>query len=378
MLGQIKNFIIGLGLMGSLQTFSVHIPLFQQFRQLESSLPHVQLGQWPTPVARLQNLGKYLNLNLFIKREDFCSEKFSGNKVRKLEFLFADIIKKNNKTVICYGGVASNNVTATSVYAHQLGLDCIALLMHQPIVENLKRNLALDTYYGCKFFLCPAGRELTAPELQSFLREHHLDEDPYVIPMGSSNKIGIIGWVNAVFELKQQISQGLIPEPDYIYVSFGSMGTVAGIALGIKAAGLKTKVKPIQVTDPQKYTPEKLCAMITQTNDYLHDLDASFPQFLWDSKDFDINTAFFGGEFGRATPEGDAAQKLMRALENIILDQSYTAKVMAGLFHDVQSGKLKPTDTILYWHTYCSDEFTDIVNQVDINQLPAEFQKYLQ
>jgi 1-aminocyclopropane-1-carboxylate deaminase/D-cysteine desulfhydrase-like pyridoxal-dependent ACC family enzyme len=371
------QYVLGLGLMGAFYSYSADIPLFEQFPQLKNALPYVKLGNWPTPVAQLHNLGKYLNINLYIKREDLCAQKFSGNKVRKLEFLLADAINHHKKSVICYGGVASNNVTATAVYCQQLGLDCIALLMHQPIVANLKRNLALDYYYGCKFFLCPQKRELAPDELQIFLRSHDLDEQPYIIPMGSSNKVGIIGWVNAVFELKQQIDQGLIPEPDYMYVSFGSMGTVAGILLGIKAAGLQTKVRAIQVTDPKKYTPEKLAAMIETTNDYLHAKDPAFAQFSWNVQDFSVNTNFFGGEFGRATPEGNVAEKLMFELENIILDESYTAKVIAALIHDAQAGMFKPTDTILYWHTYCSDEFTDILQRVDINQLPAEFQQYL-
>ena len=378
MLGRIKYLIVGLGIMGSTRTALADLPLFQQYPLLQQSLPRVQLGQWPTPIEKLHHFGKYLNSNqLFIKREDYCGKSFSGNKVRKLEFLLADVIKQNKKSVICYGGVASNNVTATAIYAKQLGLECVAFLMDQLPAANLQRNLILDYYYGCKFFLCPYNRELTSQELQNFLHEHNLDEQPYVIPMGSSNKIGIIGWVNAVFELKNQIEQGIMPEPDYMYVSFGSMGTVAGILLGIKAAGLKTKVKPIQVTDPKKYTPEKLCIMIQQSNDLLHEIDPTFPLFTWNSQDIQIITNFFGSEFACHTPEADHAQKLLWDLEHIVVDESYTAKVIAGLLHDCKNGNIQPDDVVLYWHTYCAHDFTEIVTQVAMHQLPVEFQKYL-
>lgn len=377
MLGRIKLYMMGLGIMGSLQT-NAEIQLFKEYPTFKNSLAHTQLGIWPTPIEKLNNFGNYLNLqNLFIKREDVCAKLFSGNKVRKLEFLLADVVKNNFKTVICYGGVASNNVTATAIFANQLGLDCIALLMDQPLVANLKRNLMLDQYYGCKIFLCPQNRELAPDELQEFLKNNNLDLDPYVIPMGSSNKLGVIGWVNAVFELKAQIEQGLMPEPDYIYISYGSMGTTAGIMLGIKAAGLKTKVKPIQVADPKKYTLEKLCTMIQQTNDFLHEIEPTFPRFSWKPEEIEVITAFYGHGFGIATPQGNHAEKLLLELEKIVLDESYTAKTIAALMHDAKNGTIKPSDVVLYWHTYCSDEFNEILEKVDLRDLPKEFQKYL-
>lgn len=83
MLGRFKKSILGLGIMGAFHISSADIPLLQEFPQLKNSLPYVQLGQWPTPVGKLHNLGNYLNLNLYIKREDLCAQKFGGNKVRK-------------------------------------------------------------------------------------------------------------------------------------------------------------------------------------------------------------------------------------------------------------------------------------------------------
>src|SRR3989442_304956 len=60
----------------------------------------------------------------------------------------------------------------------------------------------------------------------------------YVIPFGGTSTIGTAAYVNAAFELKQQISDGLMPELDYIYVALATMGTAAGLALGLKVARL--------------------------------------------------------------------------------------------------------------------------------------------
>ena len=65
---------------------------------------------------------------------------------------------------------------------------------------------------------------------------------PMTIPLGGSSPLGTIGYINAAFELKEQIMRGEIPEPDFIYVAAGTCGTAAGLIIGLKAAQLKTKV----------------------------------------------------------------------------------------------------------------------------------------
>ena len=377
-MGPVNNLLLGVTIMGLTHTFCAESTLFDTYPALRSSIAYVCLGQFPTPIARLQTAQKYVGLSqLYIKREDLSGTLFGGNKIRKLEFLLADALQKNYKTVLAYGGIASNNVTSVAAYANQIGLKSIALLMDQPITRNLKRNLLLDQYYGCTLFACPHDRELTADELRAFIKEHGLDPNPYIIPMGGSNKIGIIGWVNAAFELKEQIEQGIIAEPDYIYITLGSLGTTAGLLLGLKAAGLKTHVKAIQVTNPEKYNKNKLCNLIKETNQLLHDADPSFALFEWNEQEFDINTHYLGTGYACKTLEGELARAFFMNLEDVILDETYTAKTVAALINDCRSGVIKPNDVVLYWHTYCADEFSEIVEGIDISQLPKELQKYL-
>ncbi len=46
--------------------------------------------------------------------------------------------------------------------------------------------------------------------------------------------MGTIGYVNAGLELKAQIDEGLLPEPDKIYVPMGTMGTAVGLLILLK------------------------------------------------------------------------------------------------------------------------------------------------
>ena len=50
----------------------------------------ISLGIFPTPVQKLENISRLLNVNVFIKRDDLTGLGLGGNKVRKLEYLLAD------------------------------------------------------------------------------------------------------------------------------------------------------------------------------------------------------------------------------------------------------------------------------------------------
>ena len=58
---------------------------------------------------------------------------------------------------------------------------------------------------------------------------------PYLSRISSANisPLGITGFVNAAMELKAQIDEGLLPEPDYLYAALGSTGTVVRPRVGI-------------------------------------------------------------------------------------------------------------------------------------------------
>lgn len=358
--------------------------LFQHYPHLSSKIPYVRLGNWPTRVTKLEALSEQLNAQIYLKDEGDCGSLdqngfslFGGNKVRKLEFLLAEAIAKGYSSVLTYGDYASNHVAATSCYAQKLGLQAIGILFKQNPTENMRRNLLLDLFYGARIFESPLPRILTDEEVAVFLNEHHLDHRAYVIPVGGSNILGVLGTVNAIFELRSQIAQGLLPEPDFLYVSFGSMGTAAGILLGIKLAGLKTRVKAIKITRTDKFSEENLCALIAQANNYLHECDSSIPVFDWCHETIEIDKAHIGKAYSFATEESAYAHDLFKSLEHITLDQTYTDKVAAALIDDCRNKKLPDDAVILFWNSYCSYEYPDLIQKVDHDAIPEWMQEYI-
>ena len=53
----------------------------------------------------------------------------------------------------------------------------------------------------------------------------------------------------AAYELADQVRAGLLPEPSSLYVPVGTGGTQAGLVVGLRLAGLRTRVVGVLVSD---------------------------------------------------------------------------------------------------------------------------------
>ena len=92
-------------------------------RALIDAVKKVPLGFYPTPFHKLERMSELTGVNLWVKREDFSGVSlFGGNKVRKLEFLLADAVRKGCDTVFTYGATESNHAMQTATAARKLGL----------------------------------------------------------------------------------------------------------------------------------------------------------------------------------------------------------------------------------------------------------------
>ena len=67
-------------------------------------------------------------LILYIKRDDLTGTGLSGNKIRKLESVFADALEWATDTVLTCGGAQSNHARATAIAATMLGLSSHLIL----------------------------------------------------------------------------------------------------------------------------------------------------------------------------------------------------------------------------------------------------------
>ena len=354
------------------------MPLFERFPQLKERLPWVSLGTFPTAVQRLDRLGKNIGaIRLFIKRDDLSGMVYGGNKTRKLEFLLGDALRRGSKEVLTFGYAGSNHCLATAVYARILGMRSISMLMPQPNALYVRQNLLMSYRQGAELHMYRNIPWLIFGTLRQLplhiLRYRRL---PRVIPPGGSSTLGTLGFVNAAFELKEQIVKGEAPQPDRIYVAAGTMGTAAGLMLGLKAADLGSRVVAVAVAGERFVNARGMLRLIRRTNDLLCSLAPSFPKCGFTEADIDIRHGFVGQGYGRFTGEAVEAVVCMEQSEGIKLEGTYTGKTLAALIHDVkQQGDER---TILFWNTYNSRDFSQATALVDYRDLPRAFRRYFE
>lgn len=355
------------------------IPIFEQYPLLKERIPYIQLGEFPTPIKHLRYLGKEIGSDyLYLKDDGLSGQIYGGNKIRKLEFLLGDALRKGAKEVLTFGFAGSNHALATAVYAQKLGLKGISILLAQPNAQYVRRNLLLSHVCGAEIHHFKKEMAAYIPTTIMLIRKKMKQgRFPYIISPGGSSPLGVIGYVNAGFELREQVVSGLVPEPDKVFVALGTMGTAVGLTIGLKAAGLKTRVVSVRVADVKYANKEKFIKLLEKTLALILSLDSSFPRVEIADEEVDIRQDFFGEHYACFTEQGMAAVKLLAKSEGIRLDGTYTGKTMAALIDQVRGHDTK-NEVTLFWNTYNAKDFSEAIKRIDYHRLPQSFYQYFE
>ena len=306
--------------------------------------PRLEFIGAPTPLEYLPRFSDYLGREIFIKRDDVTPLAMGGNKVRKLEFLAADALREGADTLVTAGAIQSNHVRQTAAVAAKLGLHCVALL-ENPIgtqAENYLSNgnrLLLDLF-NVQVEMCAA---LDDPDVQLQELATRIEAQgfrPYVIPVGGSNALGALGYVESALEIAQQC-EGAV-NLSSVVVASGSAGTHAGLAVGLEHLLPKTELIGVTVSRSVADQKPKVVALQQAVAREL-ELSAAAEITLWDE--------YFAPGYGTPNEEGMEAVKLLARLEGILLDPVYTGKAMAGLIDGISQKRFKDQGPILFIHT---------------------------
>lgn len=348
-------------------------PLFDAYTGL-SLIPHVSLCQLPTPVQKLEIVSEYYNKQVYLKDDsrsagtnEHGNAYYGGNKVRKLEFLLGEAQAYGARRIITFGCVGSNHAVATSIHAQRLGMKVTCLLTPQPMTKWVQEKLCYHAVISTDLLYAHSNQMRNVQAMACWLNEfNECGTFPYVIPTGGSNECGALGFVNAAFELKKQIEQGLLPEPDRIYVACGSGGTAVGLALGCKLAGLSSRIMSI-VTEPideEEQFFRTLSQLASKTIYRMRCYDRSIPDISLDDCALEVRYEFGGAKYGAASQESMQAKHIMNNMQQIILDDTYTAKACAAMVHDLEY-RSDSSCTYLFWNTF--DDFNfEITNQANV------------
>lgn len=349
-----------------------------RFPQLATRLPRRELAGLPTAVESAPQLGAALKLPaLLIKRDDLSGQPYGGNKVRKLEYLLGDALELGCDTVLTFGAAGSNHALATSIYARQLGLNCHAIISDQVqtpwVADTLRWHLQLGTR------LTPAAGYTQMLEAAASIRMQHPGGAGrlYEIPWGGSSPLGTIGFVAAGFEIAAQLADLGVQGPVRIYLACGTMGSVAGLVLGLYLAGSDATVVAVPILPLERIGASAIAALCAAASKVMQEHDASVPACPDLQSRFEFRGGFLGAGYAEATPEGLEAMHLAAELAGLKLETTYTAKALACLIADARSGRLDGSVPV-FWQTLNSRPKPPGLDAVDVTSLPASLRRYLQ
>jgi 1-aminocyclopropane-1-carboxylate deaminase/D-cysteine desulfhydrase-like pyridoxal-dependent ACC family enzyme/pimeloyl-ACP methyl ester carboxylesterase len=352
------------------------LPLFVVYPQLRQRLPFIALGQYPTPICRLDALAKRLGAGaLYVKQDGLTGRPYGGNKVRKLEFLLGEARARGVREVMTFGCAGSNHAAATATYAHRLGMRSISMLLPQPNARYVEKNLLVSAAHHARLCYFPDMKSVTTGAwFQACLCKLRTGRFPYVIPAGGSSPRGIVGYINAAFELLEQIRGGALPVPKRIYLPMGTMGTAIGLLLGLRAAGLDSEVIPVRVTDTNFCNADKAMTLAKETIRFLRSADPSFPEIILSRGDIHICHDQYPPGYAARSDEAADAIALARDIEGMDLEGTYSGRAFAALVRDGKSGLFHDA-SILFWDTHNAHP-VDIGSDA-LNRIPKAFSLYL-
>lgn len=346
----------------------------RRFPALGARLPRLRFTRLPTRVHRLEHLATAVGgADLWIKRDDSSALLYGGNKPRKLEFILAEARRRGCDTVLTTGGTGTHHGLATAIFARHVGLRTILVLLDQPLTDHVRHALLLHHAAGAEMHYARGVASVAARAARICAVESLRGHLPYVISTGGSSPLGTVGYVDAALELAEQVRAGELPEPEWIYVASGSGGTVAGLLLGLKLAGLRSRVAAVSVTDILPPSPTKAAFLARRCLRLLRRYDPSVPDLSVDAGAMRFIEGYVGAKYGAPTEAAEQAAALTQSTEGIELETTYTAKCLAALLDDLRRTDA-PRGPVLFLNTFSSVDPTAHLGPLpDYRELPESF-----
>lgn len=315
----------------------------QLIQKIRASFAPRSLGRWPTPLEPSPALAAAAGLvELTLKREDRSSRRYGGNKVRGLEFLFADAA--SGTVFVTVGGTGSTHCLATVVHATTVGCRAVIAQFPQPATTVSRAVAAASSARAA--LVVRARRRATLPLaiLEAWQRARLLGRRRW-IPGGGAHPRAVVGHVIAGLELAQQV----VEPPEEIVLALGTGGTAAGVALAVATLGWPTRVVGVRVA-PALVANRWRTLWLAQAARRLlarHGVTVPAPRVP------EIVDAL-GRGYGWPTADGEVARELA-AEHGVTLDPTYGAKAFAVLLRRAA----RNVQRAVFWHTFAVPDLPD-------------------
>ncbi len=349
-------------------TETIPRPLFDAFPALRERIPFVSLADLPTPLERMEHLSDQVGAEVWVKRDGLTHPLYGGNKMRKFEFVFGDVLRKRAKVILTGGGLGSHHTLAAAVVARQFGLRAVCSYYCQPISEEVQHNLRLSPPLGIQTHFCGDYVGLALSFAWQYVRWlARTGRPPYFIYPGAPGTLGVLGYVNAAFEIKTQLALMREPDPEAIFVAAGSCGTLAGLILGARLAGLESRVIGVRVIEKDVANRPKIARMVNKAARYIRHRDPDTPRVQIKPQDINLLDSYVGPRYAHPTAESLRAVEWVKQTEGLPLETTYTGKAMAALLDHAER---HPGARLLFVDTFAE---APILEKGNWRDLPEKF-----
>ena len=292
----------------------------------------------------IQDLGRYENNHLWIKREDLIPFSFGGNKARKAELFFSEIDKRDDDCVVTYGSSSSNHCRVVANECCRRGLKCYIISPDEASEPTF--NSHMMQLFGAE--ITTVSVDLVHETIERMISElkannHH----PYFIEGGGHGNIGTEAYVQCYQEIKEYEEENSI-HFDYIFFASGTGTTQAGLVCGQLLAGDDRQIGGVSIA---RKNPRGRDIVLDSIRSYLGS-EVSEEQIQSATIFVDDYTTGYGKDDPRVI------QVILNVLKTygIPLDSVYTGKAFMGMTEYIRDISDK---NVLFIHTGGTPLFFD-------------------
>lgn len=296
-----------------------------------------KIANLPTPIQKVVFRGS----KFLIKRDDYTGTELSGNKIRKLDYILADVKKKKADYLFTCGGDQSNHARATAIAAKQIGVKTKLFLWGRD-TKNPDGNLLLDKLVGTeiKYLSKSEYENVDDIMLAESKRLQNRGKKIYVLPSGGSTPLGLWGYINFMDELKQQQE---FSKAKGILSAYGSGGTTAGMLLGAALLKSKMKIYAVNVFDNDLFAREKIIQLVEDAiAEYKLKVEVNYKNLI-------ILDGY--SKEGYKNIEKSKLKIIMELYKTtgILFDPTYTGKAFYAYYQEFLKGK--KSSNVMFLHT---------------------------
>ena len=303
----------------------------------------------PTPVYKCN--GYYGDNELYIKRDDLLPFSFGGNKVRKAQKFYKEIMEQEPTVLMTYGSSSSNHCRIIANMATAVGIDCQIISPKENSHETT--NTKIVSALGAKVTYCELNH--VKETIDETLKELSKTGKPYFIMGGGHGNPGTEGYVDAYQEIVEYEKKSGV-EFDYIFHASGTGATQAGLIVGQLLSGRTgQQIVGISIARPKESGGKVVLDSVCEYLEYITKngkLDVETTESLKQkaTKELCFTDRYRQDGYGCYNEDIVEIISKVEKQDGIAMDTTYVGKAFWGMTQFLQENNIK-NKKILFVHT---------------------------